>query len=121
MKLSQSPRELLAQQNMDFSVGSPQLLPTLHPKQVKSRLQIEIPRPLTLAVTSPERLLVYHAGTGKIVFIGLMKINTIFLFSFSCLVLAPSYYLAPDWPNWTVIAGNTTNTGCLTLGWLSSL
>lgn len=53
----------------------------------------------------PERLLIYHAGTGKTVFIGCLKLTTIFLFSFSCLILAPSFYYAPDKPNWAAALG----------------
>lgn len=66
---------------------------------------------LTLIAKYPERLLVYHAGTLKVVVIGCLKINTIFLFSFSCLVLAPSYYLSPDWSNWTLLPGKLALAG----------
>ena len=62
---------------------------------------------LTLIVVYPEHLVVYHAGTARTVFIGCMKVNTIFLFSFSCLVIAPSFYISPERPNWTVPAGKS--------------
>ena len=54
----------------------------------------------------PERLLVFHAGTQRIVFVGCMKLTTIFLFAFSCGAIAPAYYKAPDQPVWAPIAGN---------------
>ncbi len=51
----------------------------------------------------PERLLVYHSGTGKTVFIGCLKLTTIFLFIFSTLVLAPAYIQAPE-KDWFMIS-----------------
>ena len=54
----------------------------------------------------PERLLVFHAGTRRIVFVGCMKLTTIFLFAFSCGAIAPAYYEAPDQPVWAPLAGN---------------
>lgn len=62
---------------------------------------------LPLASGYPERLLIYHAGTGKTVFVGCLKLTTIFLFSFSCLFVAPSLYYAPDTPNWTPALGQS--------------
>lgn len=56
------------------------------------------------AAVYPEHLVVYHAGRGRTVFIGCMKINAIFLCSFSCFALAPSFYYSPEWPNWTIPA-----------------
>lgn len=46
----------------------------------------------------PERLLVYHAGTGKTVFLGCLKVTTVFLFIFSTLFLAPAYFQMGGWP-----------------------
>ncbi|KAF7597238.1 hypothetical protein BBP40_008080 [Aspergillus hancockii] len=50
----------------------------------------------------PERILIYHGGTGKTIFLGMVRITTIFLFGVSCLVVAPAFasdefpwYLAP--------------------------
>ncbi|KAG0645535.1 hypothetical protein D0Z07_8778 [Hyphodiscus hymeniophilus] len=51
----------------------------------------------------PERLLVFHAGTGRSVFLGCWKISTIFIFSFFCLVLAPSYFQSDDQPIWGAV------------------
>ena len=53
----------------------------------------------------PETFLIYHAGVGRIVFIGLLKLTTIFLFSYACFIVAPTYYLAPEEPNWIVPIG----------------
>ena len=52
----------------------------------------------------PARLLIYHAGIGRTVFLGCTKITTLFLFAFSALVIAPRFYYAPDEPNWTAAA-----------------
>ena len=65
----------------------------------------EYPIVTTTYIVYPERLLIYHAGTGKTVFIGCLKITTIFLFSFSCLVIAPSFYYDPQEPSWIAAAG----------------
>ncbi|MCJ1245228.1 hypothetical protein MMC30_002430 [Trapelia coarctata] len=52
----------------------------------------------------PERLLIYHSGVGKTVFLGCMKITTLFLFAFSALVIVPRFYYSPDEPNWAAAA-----------------
>ncbi|KZF26248.1 hypothetical protein L228DRAFT_242688 [Xylona heveae TC161] len=51
----------------------------------------------------PERLLIYHSGTGKSVFIGCLKVTTIFIFGFSTLIIGPMCFQAPDVPN--LVAG----------------
>ncbi|KAE8355629.1 hypothetical protein BDV28DRAFT_30701 [Aspergillus coremiiformis] len=50
----------------------------------------------------PERILIYHGGTGKVVFLGTLRITTMFLFGVSVMVVAPAFasdefpwYLAP--------------------------
>lgn len=54
----------------------------------------------------PERLLVYHAGTGRTVFIGCLKVTTIFVFSFFGLVVAPThFYSEVEEPLWVPAAG----------------
>ncbi len=47
----------------------------------------------------PERLVVYPAGTGRTVFLGWVKIATIFTFAFFGLVVSPRYLLAAE-PLW---------------------
>lgn len=48
----------------------------------------------------PERLLIYHAGTPRIVFVGFLKITTIFLFTANVLLVAPTFYSDPGQPAW---------------------
>ncbi|MCJ1405303.1 hypothetical protein MMC11_008530 [Xylographa trunciseda] len=52
----------------------------------------------------PERLLIYHGGIGRTVFLGCTKITTIFLFAFSSLIIAPTYYYLPSGPDWAAAA-----------------
>jgi len=59
------------------------------------------PQYATKKAAYPERLLIYYAGTGKTVFIGCMKVTTIFIFSFICLVVAPAHWFAEDELAWT--------------------
>jgi hypothetical protein len=53
----------------------------------------------------PERLIVYHAGTGRTVFLGCLKVTTIFIFSFFCLVVAPTHFFAEEEPKWVAAGG----------------
>ena len=53
----------------------------------------------------PERVLIYHAGTGKNVYIACLKVSTIFLFVFYSVVEAPSFYNHPDEPHWKAALG----------------
>ncbi|KAB8302160.1 hypothetical protein EYC80_005607 [Monilinia laxa] len=55
-------------------------------------------------VTYPERLLIYHSGTGRTVFLGCLKVTTIFIFVFFTLVVAPAHYYAEDEPEWVAPA-----------------
>ncbi|KAJ9296093.1 hypothetical protein DTO271G3_5668 [Paecilomyces variotii] len=60
------------------------------------------PTPATHAKTTvrrgpPERILIYHGGTGKTIFLGMLRITTIFIFGVSCLVVAPAFF-ASDFP-----------------------
>ncbi|KLJ05425.1 hypothetical protein EMPG_11099 [Blastomyces silverae] len=48
--------------------------------------------------TKLEEVLIYHAGTGKIAFIGMMRITTLLIFGVSCLVVAPAFYYSGDLP-----------------------
>ncbi|KAK2736235.1 hypothetical protein FQN57_000833 [Myotisia sp. PD_48] len=50
----------------------------------------------------PKQVVIYHAGTGKIAFIGMMRATTILIFVVSCAVVAPAFsttefpwYLSP--------------------------
>ncbi|KAL1965885.1 hypothetical protein VTN77DRAFT_5018 [Rasamsonia byssochlamydoides] len=67
----------------------------------------EGPAPASQAKTTvrrgpPERILIYHGGTGKTIFLGMLRVTTIFVFGVSCLVVAPAFgaaefpwYIAP--------------------------
>ncbi|TVY85754.1 hypothetical protein LAWI1_G008788, partial [Lachnellula willkommii] len=54
-------------------------------------------------IVFPERLLVYHAGTGRTVFLGALKVTTIFIATFFCAVLGPTYFYAENEPPWVSI------------------
>ncbi|KAI9371955.1 hypothetical protein BJX61DRAFT_534352 [Aspergillus egyptiacus] len=47
----------------------------------------------------PERILIYHGGTGRTMFLGVLRITTIFLFGASCLVVAPAF-MSDDFPRY---------------------
>ena len=53
----------------------------------------------------PERLLVYHGGVGRTVFLGCLKVTTMVLFVASCSVLAPHFYSEDLAPRWMPVAG----------------
>ncbi|KAI1334103.1 hypothetical protein F5Y15DRAFT_313405 [Xylariaceae sp. FL0016] len=40
----------------------------------------------------PERLCVYHAGTGRVTFLACLKLSTLFIFVFFGFVVTPAYY-----------------------------
>ncbi|EAS30082.3 uncharacterized protein CIMG_08828 [Coccidioides immitis RS] len=42
----------------------------------------------------PQQVVIYHAGSGKIAFIGMMRLSTILIFVVSCTVVAPAFYAA---------------------------
>jgi len=48
----------------------------------------------------PERLIVYHAGTARSAFLGSLKVTTIFIFTFFCLVVAPAHWYEEDGEKW---------------------
>ncbi len=55
----------------------------------------------------PERLLIFHAGTGRTVFVGALKVTTIFLFSATLLFIAPALYNDPEQPSWVAPMGKS--------------
>ena len=57
----------------------------------------------------PERLLIFHAGTGRIVFVGALKVTTIFLFSATLFFIAPVLYNDPEQPSWVTPTGKSFN------------
>ncbi|KAJ5895183.1 hypothetical protein N7495_006874 [Penicillium taxi] len=44
----------------------------------------------------PERILVYYGGTGRAMFLGILRVTTILLFGAACLVIAPIYDTAEN-------------------------
>ncbi|KAH7179349.1 uncharacterized protein B0J16DRAFT_346690 [Fusarium flagelliforme] len=53
----------------------------------------------------PERLIIYHGGTGRTTFMAMLKITTLFLGAFFCGIVAPSYVKAekPEWVTASII------------------
>ncbi|KAF9888781.1 hypothetical protein FE257_008357 [Aspergillus nanangensis] len=39
----------------------------------------------------PERILIYSSGAGKTVFLGAMRLTTVFIFGFACVLVAPGF------------------------------
>lgn len=46
------------------------------------------------ATDIPERVLIYHAGTGRTTFLAMLKVTTLFIGAFFCCVAIPSYIQA---------------------------
>ncbi|KAJ5610541.1 hypothetical protein N7510_007260 [Penicillium lagena] len=57
----------------------------------------------------PERLLVYYGGTGRAMFLGVLRVTTILLFGAACLIVAPACHESgyPWYTTPAVIAGGT--------------
>ena len=53
----------------------------------------------------PESLLVYHAGVGRTVFLGCLKVTTLILFVASCSLLAPPLYRDAQAPRGIAVVG----------------
>lgn len=45
-----------------------------------------------VAPVYPEKLLIYHAGTGRVVFLSFLKLTSIITCAFFLLVVVPGYY-----------------------------
>ncbi|KAI0384285.1 hypothetical protein F5Y04DRAFT_239507 [Hypomontagnella monticulosa] len=50
------------------------------------------PKPPPPKYAFPERLCVYHAGTGRITFLACLKLSTLFIFVFYGFVVTPAYF-----------------------------
>ncbi|CAJ2500212.1 Uu.00g030650.m01.CDS01 [Anthostomella pinea] len=50
------------------------------------------PKPTPPKLAYPERLCVYHAGTGRVTFLACLKLSTLFIFAFFGFVVTPSYF-----------------------------
>ncbi|KAK4097923.1 hypothetical protein N658DRAFT_256247 [Parathielavia hyrcaniae] len=44
----------------------------------------------------PERLIIYHAGTGKTTFLACLKVTTLFVFGFFDMIMTPAYIAAGE-------------------------
>src|SRR4051812_21283042 len=59
-----------------------------------------------IQIAYPTRLLIYHSGTGRTVFLGCLKVTTIFIFAFFSLVVAPAHFYAEEeQPKWVAPTG----------------
>lgn len=50
--------------------------------------------------------MIYHGGTGKTIFLGMLRVTTIFIFGVSCIVVAPAFWVS-DFPAWLAPASKT--------------
>lgn len=66
------------------------------------------------AATNPcaeiaEKLLIYHAGTGKTTFMSMFKVTTLFVTAFFCFIAVPAYVKADKAPQETALG---TQSSC---------
>ncbi|KAF7536928.1 hypothetical protein G7Z17_g12959 [Cylindrodendrum hubeiense] len=65
-----------------------------------SRVEEELMRQARAAAKSgkeyaiPDRLIIYHAGTGRTTFLAMVKVTTLFIGAFFCFLVAPGYIKA---------------------------
>lgn len=52
-------------------------------------------------IEPPERILIYHSGTGRTLFIGLLRVTTILILGVSTAIIAPT--LRGDGQPWYII------------------
>ncbi|KAF4980708.1 hypothetical protein FZEAL_3376 [Fusarium zealandicum] len=77
------------------------------PVQKASQIEDELKRQARAASKNnkgfelPERLIIYHAGTGRTTFLAMVKITTLFLGAFFCCIVVPSYIKA-EMPWWEI-------------------
>ncbi|KAI1378822.1 hypothetical protein F4677DRAFT_380866 [Hypoxylon crocopeplum] len=50
------------------------------------------PNPPVSKFTFPEKLCIYHAGTGRVTFLACLKLSTLFIFVFFGFVVTPAYF-----------------------------
>jgi len=53
-------------------------------------------------IVYPERLCIYHAGTGRVTFLAVLKLSTIFVFAFFGFVVTPTYIQKTGWGDTTL-------------------
>ncbi|KAH7379737.1 hypothetical protein BKA64DRAFT_234806 [Cadophora sp. MPI-SDFR-AT-0126] len=89
------PRAILHTLRRPQSVG----ILTFRSSILKIRLNSSasrMPKPGAKKARFPERLIIYHAGTGRTVFLGCLKVTTIFICAFFCAVMAPTHFYADE-------------------------
>ncbi|CAI7669182.1 unnamed protein product [Penicillium manginii] len=61
----------------------------------------------TIRKGPPERILVYYGGTGRSMFLGMLRVTTIFLFGAACFIVAPACWAdeSQQWMTPLVIIG----------------
>lgn len=59
---------------------------------------------MVVSLDIAERLLIYHAGTGRITFLAMVKVTTLFLGAFFTFVVVPGYIKAEK-PEWETVGG----------------
>lgn len=69
---------------------------------------------LTVPLELPERLIIYHGGTGRTTFMAMLKITTLFLGAFFCGIVAPSYVKAEK-PEWVTASSTSTSHSVIRL------
>ncbi|KAL1961051.1 hypothetical protein VTO42DRAFT_4939 [Malbranchea cinnamomea] len=82
-------------------LGASQNAPRSAKPVLGTPMGIAQPRPqpaLSNARGRPQSVVIYHAGTGRIVFIGMMRFTTILLFAVSLAVVAPAFYNSEEAP-----------------------
>ncbi|KAI5467603.1 hypothetical protein BGZ63DRAFT_31620 [Mariannaea sp. PMI_226] len=108
---SSSPSALLLPRALRRSLQKPlrhlhqQRCYSLPTAKKPSRIEEELKRQARIASKNgsahefPERLIIYHAGTGRTTFLAMVKITTLFMGAFFCFVVAPGYIKAekPVW------------------------
>ena len=70
-------------------------------------IESQVARDSLTPLAIPERLLIFHAGTGRTVFVGALKVTTIFLFSATLFFIAPVLYNDTKQPGWVAPVGES--------------
>ncbi|KAL2755006.1 hypothetical protein ACRALDRAFT_2053850 [Sodiomyces alcalophilus JCM 7366] len=88
-------------QSRPYSVNSSKKPPTLTslrtpPPSAAAQLSHSLTLAIPLPPVIPEQILIYHAGTTRIVFLAFWKITSIFVCAFFVLVAAPNYIRSED-------------------------
>ncbi|KAK7984883.1 hypothetical protein PG988_002505 [Apiospora saccharicola] len=68
----------------------------------------------------PERLCIYHAGTGRVTFLACLKLSTIFVFAFFGFVVTPTYIEKTGWGDTTLRTVAAAIGPLVILGYLTS-